>query len=843
MSNKLMTLKMAIDESLNNKCKISKPNFMRFILGDLCDEYTDTHLSNLYNLVIENKNKEGCYLTNDISDKIINSKTRDFTRLNRLCNFALNKEKFSSELKEKLKCEFDNNSGNPIGDELTKIIFKYFFNSTDIRYRFTEQYPLAKLYKNYQSCEPLEQEVINMVTNNKISFIIGNPGSGKTLLLNSVLRDIYANLKFPLCPDVCLIPYKDIPLNDYLDITFSYKENLKTHNKGIDYLNKKDNNSLLIIERPRITNEDFEFIENELNKLDTTKIIIVTCNKNIPSAFKRVDIDQRPLDNLIKLFNAHCNITLDNSFNYAQLFSTVGYNTLGVILLANTLNNKKRNIFDITKTENPLWIWQEKNLPPIHSSYHESSNNSSYSIRTMICRILETYELDNSTYDILSELSIWCRHPLNIYVLKQYFSDTDIAEILSYGILQYSDSDENVVFMPGLIADAIWNMYPIEFRDYINRIMELQNLIEFGNHTILSVSDIINLINNMIRRFHFQVTDIKYDFKTEAKTDFNTWNDLLIKCIQYFIKLGNYSEAFEILSYIFDYTQKSAKNADRNIVSEEKFLIRQLMHIQIKYATTSNIPCEIDNIIKIIKQIELVTNKSKDKIKNNSFKLCKNYISFVLKDILDHALRVNRRLEFTSLIEKIGYKDSYNSRLLLLIPNMCNLFIELSLEDTLREYYLMNYYYIMSINFERFNNIDIATDIKNGLFKNLHNNDDLHMKTQCISFYYTLVMIYSDAYIKKANIPHVFIKVLEDNYENLHNNMSGKLYTWETKWIFHTCSILFFSFSHLLSEKTVSLIQKHITEIDNFCSTQIYIPDSDLSIIKSMLKNIQKAML
>lgn len=230
----------------------------------------------------------------------------------------------------------------------------------------------------------------------------------------------------------------------------------------------------------------------------------------------------------------------------------------------------------------------------------------------MVERILIHYDAE-FLKNTGSELSIYAKNETPIAVLERNVSRSDIENALSTGLLQYTDSTESIVQMPSIIADVIWQKYPINYKNYKEQIFQFLHEISIGQTKESPYDSLYEHVLTMIYRFHFQVTKMKSRINKASKTAFIEWNRLLCELILYFIKLGNTHAAQNILSHLYIYENKTGTNDD--LVPSLQLWEREIFKLHIEFAE-NNSPIEtIDRAIALLQRL-LKTTEQPDSSKN-----------------------------------------------------------------------------------------------------------------------------------------------------------------------------------------------------------------------------------
>lgn len=382
--------------------RLSEITIIRLMHGERLDnEYSKTNLR-------EYKKFQKHWTTQNIKDFVYEndihwtiSDTED-TRLKNLINVPLD----HSVLEEKLMtlAEKYSLSEHPFTSGTFKRLCAYAFFKTAYPEKLFEPYCHARL-TNYVAWEDAERQIANTILTHNIAYIYGEAASGKTLLTKKVLKDYFCNssdIHFAQMDDPDL--HKIIKKLSFIDGTHDF-------DTVLSYLSEKTANSVLVIKRPFITVEDYEFIENHFSTLKM-KIIILTQTDLTAQTPLCISVKKRPDDNLKKIYikSRKCNDLSTDEF--LTLFDIVSRNPYIISLVARTLLNTKapakRNLLKEKFLDKTEWIWNLSEQPTLNESYHGKGKKSKQTLPRLISYILECY----GCAERYSPLSVWAKNPV-----------------------------------------------------------------------------------------------------------------------------------------------------------------------------------------------------------------------------------------------------------------------------------------------------------------------------------------------------------------------------------------------------------------------------------------------
>ena len=493
------------------------------------------------------------------------------------------------------------------------LLLLHFFDIPD---QYLIFFPFNGKNCGYYSVPDQYKDAARCLEQNNILFICGAPGTGKSELAKyiALFNSSFRNIGWVEATD------STVTFNTQLEeIPFAYTHTNGFHSSKsrtydiLNLLKQEPKTALLIIDLPFISKEDFEIIEKELDGLDI-RIIFTTLTTHVPNGFSKISLDNQPISLLRDLFD---NIVKKEYFtnNEFELFAeNISHNPLIVTLAAKTI---KRSPTDPTKSvwlDSDRWIMYESGLETVHTAYKDQfKNKSSYNIISLMNRLLFCYPhsfLENTA----NKLSIWCRQSIDKVFLSNYFSEDEINKAITYGILEYTTPDAKYLKMSNLLCYAIWANCPVQYDDYYDKICEFIDSFNFGKKRNLSYKTLYALIENMVFRFHYQVTFLPSRTNVDQRNRIMHWNSQLILIIKHLIRMGNYKLSRKIYSLLYKYETKKEK--DLIIASEKVMSYISLLGISPSIATDETAHNIFDAIISplnnFITQISLSDSSPKE---------------------------------------------------------------------------------------------------------------------------------------------------------------------------------------------------------------------------------------
>lgn len=801
------------------KKKISIVNFMHYLMG----ENYETPLSDatLYNIYKKDRN-----LSYDNLNKLAMSKDRGISRLHQYIPEEINTSALLNASKKLLDKCFIHSSENSAKDDtlssvMNKLVFLHFFYTTNPNTLFLPNEKAS--CKNYIHWKEMEHSITSVLKSNNLIFLTGNPGSGKKqLLINSLPKyclKSHSDIYWLDAPASSAIPLERQLLNIHF---WGMGKEILLKDELLNLLTRKESSSLLIIDRPIMTEDDLLFCKNYLYNMKL-KIIITTLHKALPSEFTVLNIDNRPTDNLIKIFFKNSPTSDFTTEELYTLFNITSNNVHALTMTALALSKKDSTFTKKIALNESEWIWYRQNTPKMHSSYHNSGQKTGQLLPVLIRRILFHYD-SNFLIEYASKLSIWTKTPISKKLLITKWDESVISECIMCGILQYHDKSMQKLYMPHLISDAIWSYCPIDYDSYITQISQLLTDIEYGKQLSVSYADLYQIIFNMILRFHFQVTTMPSRPNKNFKNTFNNWNELLTKLIVRYMNLGNYQYALNVLPYLYF---SRNKKGELNSLSELQTAIQTLLYKQASYMKSENIISDLENLIIFISDF-----KEKYNFSEPGVKILQHLCSLIMEDMS------NCIIDTTLVIIEQKSVDTYHS-LLHCLEKLYALFNDY---DPYYSLLLKFVYHYTSAIFEPEN---ASSYLREGseckdllLCKDSAPHAVLQVNGLCI--YFNTILLYEGVYSQE------FKKIIEWQYNNLYSMFKNSIWPYHSSYIFYSCTFLLATLlpPYFCQPHTYEHLEDSLKLYKSFCLTQLSLPsektDKYNALVESKIKELHE---
>lgn len=794
--------------------KVTRYKLILFLLGENI-ENIDPPLSHseLYKLY----SGERLLSSSDILSHLINSSDWSIGRFIDFVPFGLGSN-IIPQLIESIKVLFskyfpDATESLDFSIMIQSLVYLHFFGTDDIDLLF---YPCQKkACSNYIPWSEKELELSQALEQCHLLFITGLPASGKTQLVRHYIETsqrwddtFFLNIKS-----------ESFLKNRIEDIKFLCRDDEKplSFEDVLENLSYKSSSSLLVIDIPFMKNEDYDFINQYLLSMDLY-VITTTRTTDIPSDYKTVNIDHRPVKNLLDIFNSfEPKISYSNE-TFQKLCKIISYNPLAITLISKTLRKvpSKFRIDEFLETSS--WFISSKNNPKIHSSYQDTDKKSGLQIQTLICRILNDYEKD-FLKNTGSELSVLAKDEIPFNLLAKDIDIPDLEKALDYGLIQFIDAENTIVQMPSIIADVIWQEYPINYYEYKERIFQYLHDISIGQTTILSYNTLYNHIFTMIYRFHYQITKMKSRPDKNSKLTFKEWNHLLCEFILYFIRLGNTTAAQKCLYNLYVYESKNKLSTD--LVPSLQLWERKVFQLHIDFAKNENPIETIDKASHFLKELLSQTDKE------NSPMSMSIYISIIEKTY-DFIMDMLDTLVLKFLLVSTG------TDLIQTLKIDCNTITVL--KTFLKSYFTKDdfwYYYQMLFFF-----LSRQYDLAEAHFKKIATDSPLIFKGRLWKFYYcTILVLHNNAYHKSAFTSEQ-LDFLAQEYVLLYEEFHNRITSFNTSILFYYCTIICNYLLPFTYPYTLMLTRKGLSKAYDSITSQSFLSEKDKD---RMLVMIQRA--
>lgn len=826
MENNLHRLIEAINSSTNTTASI--PNLMRFLLGEKTPDLSDKSYYSIY------KNEDRSLSASNQRNLIL-STDWSLDRLKACTNITIS---ISSEFLKTLQMIYKNicSVSNYSKEEvlIKNIVMHCYFGVTNIDILFPPY--CKKSCINYFYWTPKKASPSKMLKSKNILFVTGAPGTGKSELAKYVVTEYTRAAKYP---DIGWLEstYEPLPLSKRIcDVTFCRSDNKLTPTTLLQKLKKKPRTSILVLDVPALSEDDFSFIDTNLRNLDL-RILITTRTLSVSVEYNHINLDDCPVSYMKIIFNSVSTMKL-SACEFKKLLTIIEHNPYVLTLVAKTLENKDSSIDRVSLLDPENWLWKTKNLPKIHSGYKDCGTKTGMQLSALIHRILEDYPSDFFT-DRLSELSVWTKTELDIHVLTEHFELDFIEQAIQYGLLRYVDQDNFQLRMPTIIADAIWDRFPVSFDMYKDKIFEFLHFIEIGATLKMSITTIYELITNMIHRFHYQTTHMKSRVTADMQKQYFEWYGLLSNTCAYLIRLGNSKLAENLLTRLYVY----ASECNKTVVSLSTNLqcVRALLNVQVKMMKNDDFWGHVSDLYGLLVNFQQVYMlKSTSAKYYNDSPILTNSLKLLHCNIVDYFIRTEKIFSVKYLFNR--QKPSLDlGKLLLLLKLHMNTFFSGYYTFDECQYYQAVYNCILSLYEDRKNSLNVAIHIKNMTDFSL-TNADLLFKASLQHFYYTLITYSIDSNLSELTPSNNFIDVLVNKYNMLYNDFDSKsCNSWDTKWTFYICTFimdLFLSYRSSIYPFTKYRIDLVKESFPDFLNSQLTLSKNEIDSIKRLKQSL-----
>ena len=832
----LQKLVSYIQNSLGNPRGLNIENVTLFLLGEAAGASENT-LSNsfLYNIYQGHKlSPNRIAMITDLSDT-----NWDIDNL-RFFNPELNIKPYIFQITEKIQKLFleynsDSCSDLSIGTMIHSLVLSHFTGSDEEFVFFNSND--KSFHINYIPWKAKETRLCRLLESHNIVFVTGQPASGKTQLVRYCVHHLgnWNNVfwldEHPGIPLADRIQYIDF-INKNGTPSAEAKNNnnvLPTKSEDIlKILKEKTAFSLLVIDIPFIKDEDFSFIKKNLMDVEL-RIVITTRTTGISKAFASINLDKRPVENLSLIFREYCPQKALSDNVLRNVCQIVSYNPFIMTLIAKCFR-KCPDTFNLDKlldTES----WHLDMNPKIHASYQSDNRKSELSVKTLAARILEDYD-EEFLKTTGSKLSILAKNEISQPVLEEEIAPEDINKAIDLDLLQYTDHKNKMLQMPAIIADIIWQQYPINYKDYRKRISQNLAYISEGQKLQQTYRSLYEHTVTMIYRFHFQMTEMKTRPSKDDKEAFLEWNQILSEFIVHFIRLGNTCDAQNILYRL--YNKKNRQGIKEDLVPSCKLLDRKIFQLHIDFALADSPVKTLNSAIDLLPEImsQMQASPTQHKL---FLPLLEKLYNFIM-DAIDSLL-------LKQVITLVIPGPSIGSRLLndtlkslyafLTTPPRKNIAIFC--------YYRMIYYYLSCIRKYSEQAISKANEDFHNLtnseeFSELGSDWNLSFKARLWKFYYD-IKLPAESSIKDpftTEQPGQFVNEYKELYKQFQNSVCSS----NTTVLFFYCTAIAYPFLDILHSDIRP--DQILAEICDTLIDQKNISDSDIERIQDFIHTMKK---
>lgn len=741
---------------------------LRYILGEPLDYcLSDSYISELY--------KDSSHLSSDRAKLLLSSEDWNTERFRRTCkNSSINLNTFLDGLRA--LCEqagLSNTCSDDANLMIKSLLLLHFFGTPDPDLIFP-----AFNAKNcgYYSVPYQYNDAVTSLKRNNILFICGAPGTGKSELAKYIAlsNSSFRNIGWVDAVDGSVSLKTQL---EELPFPQSSAQKPQTDISRIhdifNRLKREPKTALLIIDLPFISKDDFKTIENELSGLDI-RIIITTLTTNIPFKAPKISLDNQPIGLLKDIFDNIVKTEYFNDNDFRRFAENVSNNPLVVTLAAKTIKISPSAPSKNAWVDSTRWILDENGIESVHTVYKDlAKNKSSYNIKTLMRRLLFFYPysfLENTA----NKLSVWCRQPIDKDFLSEYFSSEEINDALTYGILEYVSPDEQYLKMPNILSYTIWEMYPVQYDDYYNKICEFIDSFKFGEDQKLSYKTLYTVIENMIFRFHYQITCLPSRITRDQRDRFIHWNSQLILIVKRLIRMGNYELSKKIYCNLYKYETRKEKNL---ILASEKLMTYiSILNIPLHNATNDSYTNIFDQLINDLNTFKTLMSNSSSSPKKAELEQLYDFLQFVVIEILDMLMRMasNKSLDFIDEPAQTEFTLVISDSILTLLTKEYQCY-----------YCILNDFLTAIFHHSRKHYKEANTKYSACIDKFLPDSD-LSLKLQLYYLFFTLItgFIATRAYGSTSLYASETVSYFRDTYNLLSETLSKKHWSWDTEFLY-----------------------------------------------------------
>lgn len=317
-------------------------NIIEFLLGEKLSHDDDDELGWTSQYIIKLYNGE-CFPGSEALSELETSSDWSFQRLTLYCPTINDNIKplLTQDIRNIYKRYLPDSSVDLAFDVMIMfLVYYHFFCTCDTAYLFSP-FPFdrkrLRTCSSYISWDKKEKEFSQLLANNHLLFLTGQPASGKKQLVKHCLRTKYQHLDM-----FWLDAQTDIPLAQQI-CNIKFRCGDVEYNKALEILKAKPSSSLLVICLPFIRNEDYLFIDKYLRDIELS-ILIITNTPNIPECYTSINTDHRPVKYLKKIYDSFNPVHSFSNRQFNRLCNIISYNPFVIELLAKTLSSKNSSL-------------------------------------------------------------------------------------------------------------------------------------------------------------------------------------------------------------------------------------------------------------------------------------------------------------------------------------------------------------------------------------------------------------------------------------------------------------------------------------------------------------------
>ena len=523
MNNILRELVEIISQS-----KIGIDKVMRYLLGEVVEK------QNLDSRTYYQYFNEQINVKRDIRINIGQSKDWSCGRFKKIVegetrHKAINIEELLKKARVEIEKLYNDNIISFRGDVswemmIQKLVYKHFFGTYNVANLFVEK-DITRNKKNVIWASK-RKDMEQAMAESSLVFITGNPGCGKTRLAKNYLLDKKAT-ETKFLNYVCIdCSQENKKLSEYsINVVCIGGRVLNTWRDFLEAVDKIDKETYVIVDRPILSEDDLNFIENNFVKQNVK--FVITTRRQIPEEKYRVVCMNRwqfeQLKEIADMYISENKRKFINNEQYEQFFEATGHNPYLVELIS-------KSVCDTYWDENGeiklLEIFSRKGtdkLKPVHSDYQKGDSDPASTITNLLDKILMPY------YDIekdMVKLSLWAYATVSKQILIEIagISEETIDVALQKSFLIRVPTEQDLFKMPEIVAEAVWRRRPIEYQEYREIVVNsFQVLQKESMDSLFSYKSMYETWWYMVERIHKQISTVLSQNKKKQKEEFKKW--------------------------------------------------------------------------------------------------------------------------------------------------------------------------------------------------------------------------------------------------------------------------------------------------------------------------------